>query len=106
MLEIKTILEDFNHVEDFDSRVNEAIKDGWELVRREVIPGWEGDTVIAFRKLYAELERGRNTEEEEEPEGNTLDCTNCKHFHKAREAEPCLSCDVQNDIPSNWEAQP
>jgi hypothetical protein len=65
MLEIKTILNDLNEAADFDKNVNAALADGWKLVRRDVLPGWEGDTTVAYRKLYAELERETEPEEEE-----------------------------------------
>lgn len=60
MLEIKTITE--NTPQHFDTAVNKAIADGWELVRRECfITGSDRATT-----LYAELEKF--VEEVEEPE--------------------------------------
>lgn len=51
MLEIKTITSQY--VESFDYSVNEALKEGWELVRRECfVTG--SDRAIT---LYAELKR-------------------------------------------------
>lgn len=51
MLEIKTITENYPSL--FDRAVNEALEDGWELVRRECfITG--SDRATTF---YAELER-------------------------------------------------
>ena len=63
MLEIKTITD---HVSSrFDLAVNEALADGWELVRRECfITG--SDRATTF---YAELER---MAEEQEPEDNRM----------------------------------
>lgn len=62
MLEIKTIVNSAFELELFDMAVNEAITDGWELVRRDVlISGGDRGPL-----LYAELER--QTEPEEEPE--------------------------------------
>ena len=59
MLEIKTITE--NHPSRFDRAVNEALEDGWELVRRECfITG--SDRATTF---YAELERIVDEPEEE-----------------------------------------
>lgn len=69
MLEIKTIWIELVNSRLFDDSVNEAIADGWELVRREVLPRQveHGDTL-----LYAELERMTELEEEEEPEDDGL----------------------------------
>ena len=65
MLEIKTIIE--NRTYYFDKAVNEAIAEGWDLVRRECfITGSERATTY-----YAELERV--TEKwEEDPEDESL----------------------------------
>lgn len=67
MLEIKTITENAAH--SFDKAVNEALTEGWELVRRECfITG--SDRAATF---YAELERAVPEEEEETEEDPTLD---------------------------------
>lgn len=50
-MKIKTIIEGFNWPGDFDNKINEAMDEGWQLVRREVIPGSPNDS----NKLYAEL---------------------------------------------------
>jgi hypothetical protein len=50
-MKIKTISSDLKWVGDFDNKVNEAMDAGWQLVRREVIPGGPLDS----NKLYAEL---------------------------------------------------
>jgi rubrerythrin len=60
MLEILTITENNAHY--FDKAVNQALADGWELVRRECfITG--SDRATTF---YAELERIADEPEEEE----------------------------------------
>ena len=62
MIEIKTITEKASH--HFDNAVNEALSDGWELVRRECfITG--SDRATTF---YAELERITEVYEEDESE--------------------------------------
>lgn len=68
MLEIKTIWGELVRSNQFDAEVNEALADGWELVRREVLPRRveHSDTLI-----YAELER--IVEEPEEVENPTDD---------------------------------
>ena len=63
MLEIKTIWRRIGESENFDEEVNAALTEGWELVRREVLPE-PGSTLV----FYAELERMTELEEEEEPE--------------------------------------
>jgi rubrerythrin len=57
MLEIKTIILPAAIPEQFDKEVNAHLKDGWDLVRREVIAPFEGDIETYKQKLYAELER-------------------------------------------------
>lgn len=68
MLEIKTIARPATEKEEFDAEVNEALADGWELVRRDILPPYEGVTRFWERVLYAELEREVAPEEAEEPE--------------------------------------
>ncbi len=65
MLEIKTIWSELVNSDQFDDKVNAALAEGWELVRRDVLPRRveRGETL-----LYAELERMTELEEEEEPE--------------------------------------
>ena len=66
MVEIKTIFIKIDDCEKFDERVNEALAEGWELVRRDVLVPHISDR---YTLLYAELERVIETEEEdEEPE--------------------------------------
>lgn len=63
MLEIKTIIETIGDAPLFDREVNEAITNGWELVRRDIIPAQSPERHVL---LYAELEREVETEEEYE----------------------------------------
>ena len=66
MVEIKTIFTKIDDCEKFDKRVNEALAEGWELVRRDVLVPHVPDR---YTLLYAEIERVIETEEEdEEPE--------------------------------------
>lgn len=53
MKQIKTIITKADRFNIFDEYVNEAIRDGWELKRREFI--W--DSANSYNVLYAELER-------------------------------------------------
>lgn len=66
MLEIKTIAHPATEREEFDAEVNEALAEGWELVRRDIIPPYEGLTRFWERAFYAELEREVAPEEEDE----------------------------------------
>lgn len=72
MLEIKTIIYAVDERKDFDKAVNKALADGWELVRREILPPYEGDTRLWEQALYAELERMIEEEEDEEPEDDGI----------------------------------
>lgn len=103
MLEIKTITSQY--VESFDYSVNEALKEGWELVRRECfVTG--SDRAIT---LYAELKRvalpyaTEPTFDEYEVEARWLDqvhlkshthrfsCSKC-HFLSTNPYPLCPSC--------------
>lgn len=99
MLEIKTITENHPHL--LDRAVNEALADGWELVRRECfITG--SDRATTF---YAELERIVDEPEEEEDHStdyakwetvrdphNPYRCSACGHKTKAT-WPTCPHCD-------------
>lgn len=65
MLEIKTIIRSTREMDQYDAEVNEAIRDGWVLVRRDVLQPFEGMTKLWDRILYAELEREVEEDEEE-----------------------------------------
>lgn len=72
MLKIKTILIPTKYASQFDEEVNNFLADGWELVRRDVLPPYvcsQDNRVDMWQQmLYAELEREVEPEEEEEPE--------------------------------------
>ena len=55
-MEIKTIWEKVQDAPKFDERVNEALADGWELTKRELVvePTYH-DEVFIYALLYAEL---------------------------------------------------
>lgn len=67
MKQIKTICVRLNNANEFDHKVNTAIKEGWTLIKRETIrplsQPHDGETFIHLM-LYAELEK--NTAEEGE----------------------------------------
>jgi lipopolysaccharide biosynthesis regulator YciM len=103
MLEIKTIWGELGSSTLFDAKVNEALAEGWELVRREVLPPRQVATAPTL--LYAELERVIETEEEEEPEDDGLAewvvsrnpsapyrCNKCGHS-TATPAPRCPGCE-------------
>lgn len=93
MLEIKTIWGAMKDSNIFDNDVNEALAEGWELVRREILPRQiaTGDTL-----LYAELERYTDEPEEEEP-GD--DDTAHWEFYRRNILHPykCSSCGWELD---------
>ena len=62
MLEIKTIVLNINECVSFDGMVNICLSEGWELVRREIIPAHTPDR---YTLLYAELERVIDEPEEQ-----------------------------------------
>lgn len=86
MKQIKTIHHRIDDSARFDKEINDALAEGWQLTRREFVPGY----VI----LYAELEREVITEVEK-------CCENCAHFDKDFTQEPCCNC---SDDADKWEA--
>lgn len=55
-MKIKTVWNNVDHSAAFDAEVNELLTDGWQLVKREVLPGMSyTPTDYAKRLLYAEL---------------------------------------------------
>lgn len=66
-MEIKTIWEVLDKSNLFDMAVNEALRVGWTLVKREILPGERyNERNFGRRLLYAELV----WEDEEERPGN------------------------------------
>lgn len=63
-MKIKTIYKQLVHAEEFDRIVNEAIEQGWSLIKREMLPGGPL-TPDDYRPcmLYAELVMGGPTSE-------------------------------------------
>ena len=88
MKEIKTIIERAELFRMFDKAVNDNLRDGWRLVRRDVLPAYEGETLASHRALYAELERDVKT-----------DCNNCRYCDLSVGSDPCRSCNNS----SAWE---
>lgn len=86
MLEIKTITENYPHL--FDRAVNEALVEGWELVRRECfITG--ADRATTF---YAELERVNEVYEEEEETDTPCDFATWNIIREPRNPYQCSAC--------------
>ena len=94
MKTIKTIMVKADYPGEFDDRVNAALRDGWKLVRRDVLPAYEGKNMIFYRMFYAELER---VIVEEVPR----DCRTCAHVDTFASSYPC--CDCNNE--DKWEAK-
>jgi rubrerythrin len=85
MLEIKTITHYASAL--FDQEVNEALEEGWELVRRECfITG--SDRATTF---YAELERIVDEPEEEEEDYST-DYAKWETVRDPRKPYRCSAC--------------
>ena len=86
MLEIKTITENTAYF--FDKAVNEALTEGWELVRRECfITGADRATT-----LYAELERIVDEPEEEEDTDIPCDFAQWVMTRNPRNPYRCSAC--------------
>lgn len=54
-MKIKTIYIAPENAVEFDAIINIALEEGWHLVRRDVLPPYEGRTHLTHRMLYAEL---------------------------------------------------
>ena len=91
MKQIKTIFYKIDFYEKFDREVNEALADGWELKRREVIVPHVADR---YTLLYAELEKSTITEAER-------CCENCAYCDNPGHLPPCRDC----TDASNWEEE-
>ncbi len=86
MLEIKTITENTPHR--FDREVNEALAEGWELVRRECfITG--ADRATTF---YAELERIAEEPEEDPEDDDSSDTARWVLARDPRNPYRCSAC--------------
>lgn len=84
MKQIKTILVKVERLEEFDKKVNDALTEGWTLVKRDVLQAYDRATCIFNRMLYAELEREQK-------------CFNCKNIS----TEACRECNP--DTMDRWE---
>lgn len=57
-MKIKTIVNRLDNATYFDQEVNQALRSGWKLKKREVIrPFAQSPNVQTYTMLYAELER-------------------------------------------------
>lgn len=83
MLEIRTIVSGESGV--FDDKVNDAIREGWQLNKR--------DADLHSGVFYAELER-------EVIYAHERDCHNC-YYCNQEGGEPCDSCDPETS--NKWE---
>lgn len=98
MKQIKTIVTDLMEGKIFDQKVNEAIENGWVLIRRDVLVP-HGQHRLSF--LYAELERELKAEAEtDEPKEH--ECGNCAYYGTAVYDYPCTNCVDGN----KWEPMP
>jgi hypothetical protein len=85
MKQIKTIHHRIDEARTFDNEINTAITEGWQLTKREFVPG--------YCMLYAEMEREEITEAER-------CCENCKYYEQQPESLPCRDCSEDCD---KWE---
>lgn len=86
-MKIKTIARNFEWVEEFDQLVNEAIDEGWRLMKRETLPA-TANVPGSRRLLYAEL-----VQLDPEPEVQPIDPMDAVHAIKATcDAMPLKDC--------------
>lgn len=69
-MKIKTIGKKYNSqgLKEFDAEVNDALAEGWRLVRRDALPGYNLGSVYYDPTLHAELVMLDGSEEQKEPE--------------------------------------
>ena len=85
MLQIKTIMR--QNPEIFDKEVNEALAEGWHIVRR--LANREGFIAEMEKEVISVKERG---------------CENCKYTDQSGHTEPCTECeDLPQGYPNKWE---
>lgn len=85
---------------DFDRQVNEALQEGWRLIKREVFHP-DGSTDYDYhRTLYAELERDVATADDR-------GCGNCRYANTPCSCEPCVYCTNKDGLRDFhlWEAR-
>lgn len=105
MLEIRTIIVNSSLPGKFDTEVNNHIKEGWELVRRDVLPPYEGECMTCPQRLYAELERDVDAPETDDDDDE--DDTETAEWEITRDpAKPyrCSKCGYK--ITSPWPTCP
>lgn len=93
MVEIKTIFIKIDDCEKFDERVNEALAEGWELVRRDVLVPHISDR---YTLLYAELERVIETEGEDDGTAEWVVTRDPAHPYR------CNKCGHSTSAPSGF----
>lgn len=100
-MEIKTITARIPT--EFDRLVNEALSEGWVLVKRDVLQPWNTDEFP--RLYYAEMEK-RDTKVKEEAEViERHGCRDCRYYRANIFWTPCPKClDVAGTHPTEWEA--
>jgi hypothetical protein len=109
-MQIKTIFSTFDNVDEFDQQVNDHLAEGWQLVKRDVLP----ETAQTFRQLYAELVKPDAPAAPQPRSIGPLDAAYAlKEFCKSVSNHDCLNdrcplsgwCDMmrRGDSPSEWE---
>lgn len=92
-MEIKTLISGTDRAVEFDAAVNEALADGWRLVKREVLPGMQYNaTNWARRALYVELVK---LDPPAEPEAPDLLAAMRAIKETCNSVDSCEGCPVQ-----------
>ena len=85
---------------EFDKAVNEALAEGWVLVKRDVLAPYEGEETAWPRMYYAEMQKNASVQKSGAIPGRI--CYNCRHYDRLEidgEASPCHRCEGY----SRWE---
>jgi hypothetical protein len=91
MKKIITAWSSFQKLEPLEKSINERLAEGWQIVKREVIP-CPADPCKSV--LFYELEQDVITEDEKT-------CENCRYYICLGDQEPCASCKEGE----KWEAE-
>ena len=98
MLEIRTVIVQSTLPGKFDTEVNGLLKEGWELVRRDVLPPYEGECMTCPQRLYAELEKITDEPETDEEDEEDTDSADWEITRDPTRPYKCGGCGYKSTI--------
>lgn len=100
MLQIRTVIVPSTLQGKFDTEVNTLLEEGWELVRRDVLPPYEGECMTCPQRLYAELERiiDKDETDDDEDEDEDTDTGNWEIARDPSKPYRCSKCGFKSVV--------